>query len=597
LNSIRKIFAVLSTRQKREIVILQVLVMIVSLVELMGVASIAPFMAVATNPLVIHTNKFLNAAYSYGKFSSDMGFLQALGLLVLFILFAGNGLIFISTWFLTSFGASLGRTISVGLYRNYLHRSYLFHTKHNSSVLSKNIFHEVLRFTNNVVIQFLTLNSKIFTIIFITIGLAFLSPLLTFMAAGILGGSYLFIYILTKKKLQENGDEMSALLGGSFRVVSEGLGGIKDVKLHGKEDVYSGIFDGMMQKYTHLSIFNTLIPLVPRYALEVLTFGSVIGSFIYYASQGKTVAEFLPTLSIFAVAGLKLMPALQQVFASLTTIRSSFNSLRIVTDDLAGLGAESDFPETHPKPSTLFADFSHLALKNISFRYPGSEKWVIRDLSFEIRKNTTTAFVGLSGSGKSTIVDLLSGLLVPASGSVEIGDRVLNKENVRDWQSQIGYVPQSVYLIDGSFTENIAFGEDIKSIDMKRVTQAASLASIDSFISETVHGYSTRVGERGVQLSGGQRQRIGIARALYRNPALLIFDEATSALDSLTESEIMQSIENLSGIKTIILIAHRLTTVKSSHLIYLMNNGQIEAKGTYQELLEQSALFQDMARS
>lgn len=597
MNFIKKILGILSPSQKRTLIWLQLLVLVVSIVELLGVASIAPFMAVAASPAVIHTNRFLNAIFEFGGFATDNSFLKFLGVVVLAVLFFGNLLIFLTNWLLTSFGVRLGAAISVNLYRHYLEKDYLFHTSVNSAILTKNIFHEVLRVTNNIIVQFMLMNSKVFTILFIGIGLLFINPGLTLIIGLILGGSYGGVYILTKRSLHENGAKSSRLLGKAFKAVSEGLSGIRDVKLHGKEEFYRTNFESVLEEYSLVSIFNAVVPTAPRYALEVLTFGGVIVTFIYFLSQGRNINDFLPILSLFAVAGLKLMPALQQVFASLTTIRANMNSFWIIAEDLNKLGdTHSNSAKVFPESPAAFATFNTLAVDSLSFKYSGSETLALANVSLSIPARTTCAFVGFSGSGKSTIVDLISGLIFPDSGAVKIDGMPLTSENASDWQREVGYVPQHVYLVDGSFKENIAFGERPEAIDIDRVRHSAKLARLDEFIEKSGNGYDTSVGERGVQLSGGQRQRIGIARALYRNPAVLIFDEATSALDGITESEIMDAIGSLSGQKTIILIAHRLTTVKYCDQVFLMDNGKLAATGSFQSLLNSSELFQEMAK-
>jgi HlyD family secretion protein len=587
---------ILTSEQKKKLLLLQITVVLVSLVELVGVASIGPFMAVAANPAVVESNQLLKKIFVYFEFRTVNQFLIALGGVVFVVLLLGNVLIFFSNWFSTSFGMTLGRTISVNLYRHYLSKDYLFHTTSNSAILAKNIFHEVLRVTNNIIVQFLLLVSKVFTIIFIVTGLILISPALTVVIAVALGGFYLLIYLFTKRVLHENGVECSRLLGNAFQAVNEGLNGIKDVKLHGKEFFYSSLFDKILKRYNSVSIFNAVLPLAPRYALEVLTFGGVIVGFVYFLEQGKNISEFLPVLSIFAVAGLKLIPALQQVFASMTVMRGNMNSFHIISADFDSFSSLNQNLEIGENKQPPFAEFQTLELKNLSFRYPQSNVLAIKNVSLSLNRNTTSAFVGMSGSGKSTIVDIVSGLLKPLDGSILIDQYELKDENIRGWQKEIGYVSQNVYLMDGTFSENIAFGEIGETIDEDRVARAAKMARLDDVIAKSPKGFATTVGERGIQLSGGQRQRLGIARALYRDPAVLIFDEATSALDNITESEIMEAIKGLSGKKTIILIAHRLTTVKYCDQIFLMDSGEVIASGKYQTLLDTNKLFQDMVR-
>jgi ATP-binding cassette, subfamily B, bacterial PglK len=596
LRFFRKMFEILTSKQKRQLCLLFTLSVIVSLTEVLGIVSIAPFMTVAANPTIIHTNSFLSELFSLGRFTSEGTFLKTLGLGVLLVLIVGNVLGFALNWSLTFFGTHIGRVISVNLFKSYLNKDYLFHTQSNTAVLVKNVFHEVLRVANNLIVQSLVLSSKLITIIFIAGGLFLLDPLLATSIGITLGACYIAIYTITKKKLLANGTEMSLQIGNSYQIANEGLGGIKDVKLSAKENSYVKLLDKILKKYERLAVYNSVMPLTPRYVLEIFIFGGSIISLLYFLDKGRTLSEFLPVISLFALAGIKLMPALQIVFSGVTTIKSNMFSFDLIVNDLTTLVSEELSYDGHHFKESLFKNFKVLNVENVSFKYSGADKNVLENVTLQIQRNTTCAFVGQSGSGKSTLVDLLSGLLLPNSGNIKVDQSTLNKENIKVWQSEISYVPQSVYLTDGNFIENIAFGEDEKTIDMELVFQSAKLARIHDFIESRQQGYESKVGERGVQISGGQRQRIGIARALYRNPSVLIFDEATSALDSITESEIMESIVSLSGKKTIILISHRMSSIKYCDQIFLLDKGRLVADGTYSDLIKKSLLFQELGK-
>lgn len=596
MNFLIKMFEILTKKQKRKLFLLQILSLFVSLIEVLGIASIAPFIAVASNSSIIHTNHVFSILYVQGRFTSDVDFVKMLGLATLLIIFLGGIFNFLLNWFLTSFGVEIGNAISVNLYRSYLDKDYLFHTQSNTAVLVKNIFHEVVRVTNNLIIQSLVLVAKLITIVFIVGTILLINPIAAISIGSILGIFYFTIYSFTKKKLHATGVEMSVQAGHYFQIANEGLGGIKDVKLNAKEAVYAKLLERMMGEYGRLSIYGSVMPLAPRYGLELLILGSAILTLVYLLQQGQNILGLLPAISLFAMAGLKCMSALQQVFTSITTIKSNIFCFDLISNDLSTLDTHRDISPIPFKSNELFQNFKSINLEKVSFKYPGASHDVLDNINVSIKRNTTTAFVGPSGSGKSTLVDLLSGLLSPRSGSIKIDKTILNSSNVREWQSEISYVSQSVYLTDGSFKENIAFGENEASINLDRVIEVAKLARIHDFIQSRPEGYDSRVGERGVQISGGQRQRLGIARALYRNPLVLILDEATSALDKVTENEIMDSIESLTGNKTIIIISHRLNTIKKSHSIYLLNKGRLEAQGTYQDLLSSNNHFQELSK-
>lgn len=593
MKYIRKIFEILTVKQIKQLVLLQILLICVSVVEIIGIASIVPFMAVVTDPTIIEKNKSLNHVYMMFHFQSTNSFLTALGLFVLIFIALGNLLTLFSNWYLTHQGIQIGRSISVNLYASYLKRSYLFHTMNNSAIMAKNIFHETIRVTNNVIVQFLNLNSKIFTVTLIGLGLFWVNPILTMASAFFLGFSYIAIYILIKKKLYSAGSEMSNLQGRYSKIVTEGLGAIKEVKLHGKEEVYVSDVDNLMETYARFNTKTSVAPIVPRYLLEILVFGFIILTIVYLINQGQKINEFLPRLSLFAMAGIKLMPALQQIFTSITVSKSALFAFDLIYDDLSS-AKSLNTPQLQRNHLKLERE---IRVENISFTYPSGQHAAIENVSINIKANSTVAFVGHSGSGKSTMADLLLGLLQPDAGKIFIDATVLDEVTIPDWQSSIGYVAQNVYLLDASFSENIAFGIKKDKIDMEKLNNAIASAALKELVQSKNAGSDSRVGEKGIQLSGGQRQRIGIARALYNEASVLIFDEATSALDTITENEIMESINSLSGNKTIIMIAHRLSTIKNCDQIFLFKNGHVVDQGTYDELMEKNVTFKKMVHS
>ncbi len=597
LKYFTKILKILDSRQIKKLLFLQILVVFSSLVEVLGVASIAPFMAVVVDKDMTTKNAFLHTLYTSMRFSSRASFLVAFGYAVFLIILLGNVFILITNWCMNYFGFQVGRTISVNLFKSYLVRPYLFHTESNSSNLTKNIFQEVVRVTNNVILQFLSFNSKIVTIIFIVGALFYVNFKVTLISSMFLGGSYVAVYYFIRRKIFNNGKELSHLSGKGYQIVSEGLGGIKEVKLFGKENLYVHGFDDNMNVCADLNTQNAVIPLVPRYFLEIIGFGGIIISIIVLIKNGNQLVDFLPMLSLFALAGLRLIPALQQAFYAVALIKSNIYSFDIVFDDIVKSQHIPPLP-TNEELRALkdFPFHNKIEIKDLVFAYPNSNHLTIDHLDLTIEAGKSIALVGPSGSGKSTLVDLILGLLTPNSGEIFIDGKKLSGENLRQWQNKIGYVPQSVYLQDATFLENIAFGVPANEINLERVQEAARLARLDKFIMGKADGYHTLVGERGVQLSGGQRQRIGIARALYNKATILVFDEATSALDSITENEIMESINDLVGERTIIMIAHRLSTVRECHTIYIMDRGHLSDHGTYTELLEKNELFKNLAK-
>jgi HlyD family secretion protein len=592
-----KIFNILDSSQIKILILLQILVIFSSIMEVLGVASIAPFMAIVVDPQILEKNAMLKAVFDFFNFQSRETFLVATGYMVFTFILVGNLFILITNWCMYHFGNQLGRSISVSLYKSYLTKPYTFHVENNSSILGKNIFQEVTRVTNYIIIQMLILNSKVVTIALILVGLFYVNTQVTLISSVFLGGSYVLVYVFIKRKIYNNGRELSHLSAEGYQLVSEGLGGIKEVKLYGKENVYIKTFDKNMKDFAELNTENSVIPMVPRYVLEIVAFGGIVLSIVILLKSGHELVAFLPMLSLFAVAGIKIMPALQQAFYAVALMKSSFYSFDLIFDDIVQSKQVGDAAkDEHLSGEKIKLDHS-VEIKNLVFSYPNSKAPILNHLNLVIPAGRSVALVGPSGSGKSTAIDILLSLLDPTNGDILIDGKKLDSSMRRSWQNAIGYVPQHVYLQDATFLENIAFGIPADKVNMDRLKNAAQLAKLDQFIESRPNGYQTRIGERGVQLSGGQRQRIGIARALYNEASILVFDEATSALDGITENEIMDSINELVGERTIIMVAHRLSTVKSCHTIYLIDSGKVTSSGTYEELKSNSLVFQNMINS
>jgi HlyD family secretion protein len=587
--------SVLDSEQRRNIVFLQLLLFIVSVFEVIGIASVAPFMAVASRPAVIHESKWLIRAYDAFGFLNTNHFLIALGLLSVGLLILGNVITLITKWYLTRYGLRLGSSLGERLFASYLEKDYLFHTRNNSAVLTKNVAQEIIRVTNNILIEALNLNSKAFSVVLIAVALFLVNFKATLLIGGALGFCYIAIYMLIKRKLKSNGESISHLLAKSYQTIHESFGGIKEIKISGKSRLHIESYKKTLREFEDLMVFNSNVPAVPKYIIEMISMSGVILLIVFEIRRGHSLDEVLPTLSLFAMAGLRLMPALQQIFASLTTMRSTAFAFNLIYQDLLSSPARSREAE-QDSGAALPPITSGIRVDGISFSYPAVANGVFDGLSLEIVANSFVAVVGPSGSGKSTLIDLLLGLLKPNSGRILIdGKDIFEDRNLKPWQRSIGYVPQSVFLLDSTIAANIAFSLDPDRIDMKRVKAAASLALLDEMIESKPKKYGTLVGERGVQLSGGQRQRVAIARALYHDPSVLVFDEATGALDAVTEREVLESIHALAHKKTIVLITHRLSTARKCDRIFVLKNGKVSDSGSYQELTQRNDLFRQMA--
>ncbi|MCZ8082604.1 MAG: ABC transporter ATP-binding protein [Rhodobacteraceae bacterium] len=594
IDVFRQVFSLLDARERLRFLFLTVLMVVVALIEVAGVSSVLILLNVLANPESITTNPWLSWAYGLFDFQSNFSFQVALALLVTGVVIFGLAIKAIGNYTIVRFGYMRGAAIATRLLGRYLSQPYAWFLERNSSETSKNVLTEVDGLVVRVITPLLRLTSNIILVL-ATIGfLMVVDPQVTLLSSVLLGGSYALIYLRMRGKLHQSGKDIMTTLEMRYRIAQEATGGIKDVKLLNLEPVYSAQF----AKATHLSAQAAtrvgIISELPRYFLEAITFGGLLALvlLLLFRSDGN-IAGIVPTLGIFAFSVMRLLPALQQIYHGLATIRGGTPVLHSIAADYhaAGTGGTSAVPATQ----TLRLD-EKLDLSKVSFKYASAERQALNGLDLTIPARTTIGIVGGTGAGKTTLIDLILGLLTPDSGEIRVDGTLVTPDNLRAWQKTLGYVPQSIFLTDDTIAANIAFGVPKEAIDRAALERAARAAALHDFVTtELAQGYDTLVGERGVRLSGGQRQRIGIARALYRSPSLLIMDEATSALDNITERVVMEAVQNIRADTTIILIAHRLTTVRGCDRIFLMEKGGIAASGTYDELVQDNATFRAMA--
>ena len=568
-NNLKIIF---NKKEQKELIFLFIGILFMGFLEVVGVASIGPFMAIISTPELIHENKYLSFIYVFVNAKNDQSFIILIGVSVIVVLLFSNVYQAYMTWKITHFTQFQASRLSTQLLRQYLMQPYSFFLNKNTSELGKNILNEVSRAVGGVVLQALLVLSKVIITVFLFILLLLLDPVIAVISLIILGSVYVILFRAVKDKLGAIGRLTVDANTQAFRHANEAMSGIKDIKLLGRENEFVSRFSNSANE---LSIYNTqssIISMLPRYLLEVIAFGGIISIVIFLISSGVATENIIPIVAIYAMAGYRLLPALQQIYSGLTSIRFTLPAFDILASDLL-----KPLDTNNKATKNDFISFNnYIQLKDISYSYPGVDNNLFSQLNLTIKANTTIAFIGKTGSGKTTLVDIILGLLTPQSGSIVVDGMVLGKSNISSWQGLIGYVPQSIYLSDDSIANNIAFALSGDEVDIQEVKVAAKIAKIDDFIESLPNQYETVIGERGVRLSGGQRQRIGIARALYHNPPILVLDEATSALDSSTESSVMDAVESLSHKKTIILIAHRMDTIKNCDEVYSLKNGNID---------------------
>ena len=595
MENIKKILDLLSPSEQRRLYILLFLILMMAFIEMLGVASILPFMAVLANPEIIDSNLILKYFFEKSTlFGVDTieKFLFFLGLLVFIFLITSLFLKALTTYVQLRF--TLIREYSVGkkLIEHYLNQPYVWFLNKHSADLGKSILSEVNQVINGVMVPTMNLIAQSSVAFAILILLFFTDPYLAFTIGIILIGSYGIIYFFMKKFINKIGHERLQANSDRFAAVSEAFNANKEVKLLGLEQTYIERFSKPAKIYAVNQATAQVIAQLPRFLLEAIAFGGMILIILLLMNRGSNFITIIPVLSLYAFAGYRLIPALQQIYNASTSLRFSNPSINYLHNEFKNFKLSKKF-QNEIKNLTIEKE---IKLDNVSFDYPGSKISAVKDITLSIPVFKKIGIVGKTGSGKSTMIDIILGLISPLKGKLIVDNKEINESNMQSWQKIIGYVPQQIYLSDSTIKENIAFGVDKNKINQANIEKAAKLARLHDFVvNDLPEKYNTSIGERGVRLSGGQRQRIGIARALYNNPQVLILDEATSALDNITEKFIMESINNLKQKMTIILIAHRLTTVKNCDKIFLLQNGKLKAEDTYKNLLTKNENFKTMA--
>ncbi len=591
----KKLLFLLTPNEQKSASLLLIMIIIMALLDMIGVASILPFVAVLSNPNLVETNIIIitifKALSSFGV-ETNQEFLFVLGVLV--FLFLITSLVFKALTIYVQVRFVRMREYSIGkrLVEGYLNQPYSWFLSRHSADLGKNILSEVSQVIGAGMKPLMDLIASGILVITIIILLIVVDPKLALIIGFSLSCAYLLIFYFVRNFLNRSGKERLKHNQIRFTAVSEAFGAAKEVKIGGLEEVYIRSFSNSSKIFARTQASSEVVALLPRYILEVIAFGGILLIILYMMTKTGNFNNSLPIISLYVFAGYRLMPAIQQIYSSFTYLTFISPSVDKLHSDLKSLTPRK---ENHNQDVLVFD--KEINLRNIHYNYPNTSRKALKEINLNIPVGSTVGLVGSTGCGKTTTVDIMLGLLEPQKGTLEVDGRVISRQNTRAWQRLIGYVPQHIYLSDDTVMANIAFGVDPKDINQDIVQEVSKIANLHNFVNDELpEKYQTTIGERGVKLSGGQRQRIGIARALYHNPKVLFLDEATSALDNETEKEVMRAINNLGKEITIILITHRLSSVKVCDNIFLLENGEMIAQGTFQELINVNKNFNSMAK-
>jgi ATP-binding cassette subfamily B protein len=578
---LKRLWVHVAPRRRKQLGLLFALVVITSFTEVVAIGAVLPFLAVLSKPETVFSHELAQPLIKVLELTAPQQLV--LPITVIFALAAVvSGVMRIAMlWGQARLGQAIGADLSYQVYRRTLFQPYSVHVARNSSEVIAAVTSKTNQVVAGIVLPVLMMTGSVLLMVAILATLISISPIIAL--SGILGFGTIYgvIVWVTKKRLLIYSHRISDGGNQVVKIVQEGLGGIRDILIDGAQSTYCKSFRTVDVSMRRAQANSQVISLTPRYGIESLSMVLIaVIAFSLVGSSGGLI-DVLPVLGAFVVGAQRLLPALQLIYANLSSMRTA----QIVLVDILSL-IEQPLPNytgAFAQPPLSFE--RSIKINDLGFRYASDAPWVLRGLNIEIRKGSRVGFIGSTGSGKSTLLDIVMGLLHPVTGTLTIDDKPITEENYRSWQAHIAHVPQAIFLSDATIAENIAFGVPVEQIDLERVCQAARQAQIAETIESWKSQYETIVGERGMRLSGGQRQRIGIARALYKQADVIVFDEATSALDNETEQAVMDTIDNIAGETTILIVAHRLTTLKKCDQVVELENGTIKRFGVYEDIV------------
>jgi len=598
LNLLKKLKAILPPKDKFKVVLLIILMLLAGLLEVLSIGLLSGFVAGVADPNLILNNEYISHVLSFFNVYSERQILVFGTISLIFIFLLKNIYLIAYKYIQSRFIYNRYRSISSRLFKIYMSVPYSFHLNRNSAGLVKNVSTESRFIATNVMLPMLHIATELVMALSIIILLFSVQPLVTAFTLISLGSVSILFLKLTKKTMKKHGKKALKEREEIIKIVNEGIGGFKELTLTNRKSWFVKKFEKSMLSLSKAEIFQQTTKQSVSPIIETIAIAGILLIAFILLKQGHSLAVLSSILALFALSIRRLLPAINNIVTQYNSLRYYSYSVDSIYDDLVNLEKYQNIvkDKNSKNKNNLRKNFlkKKIDIKNLEFSYKKEQKLILKDISLSINQGEAISLVGSTGSGKTTLADLILGLLKPTKGKIEVDGQDIYK-NITSWQQSIGYIPQFIYLSDDTIKNNIALGLEENEIDNDKLQKAIEVSQLKEFISELPEKENTKIGERGIRLSGGQRQRIGIARALYDNPEVLVMDEATSSLDNITERFIIEAIEKLKKDRTLIIIAHRLSTVKNCDRLYILKKGQIVNQGTYSELIVKNKEFKEMS--
>lgn len=567
--------------RKFQVLSLTVLMVICAFAELLTISAVVPFISILVTPDLIIENSYISYFSDVFNLTSIADIRNGITIIFITLVIIAALLRFFLLYFQTRLSFEIGADFARSMYFKTLSQSYLVHVGRNSSEIVSTVVLKANALSTSALLPLLTLISSAVILLFILAGIIIVDPAVSIVVFTSFLSAYLIISFFTKKRLDVDSSDVNFKLDGLMKSLQEGLGGIRDIIIDNLQKIYAKNFEKSHYGFRRAAGNIHIIASGPKYAIEAIGMIVIVGiALSMINSNSESMVDGIPTLAVFALGAQKLFPILQGMFASIATLRGSKDSMYAVFNLY-----DQTIPVAHSNNETIKFE-KQIVFKDVTFRYSDGQPNVLSDIAIDFSKGEKIGIIGETGSGKSTFLDILMGLIIPTQGNLYVDDKKINNDNFSSWHKHISHVPQSIYLIDATIAENIAFGLNLSDIDIEKVKDAAKKAQISETIESLDEQYFTKVGERGIRLSGGQIQRIGLARALYKDTDVIILDEATSALDNSTETKVMNAIDKLNNDLTIFIVAHRHSTLKNCNKIIKIESGRATTFNSYQEILD-----------